>query len=282
LRIAAENAALKNEIELLRQSATTNTGTSNKKSGDEAKDADLPEQLEMYRGGDAARLWLTTTRANLPKHLKHTLLKTVELARIDPAWDDALPGLTDEQKTSYVEQDAKLYGLVLACLQTTVNHKDTSDKQKADAREMFNKVDTEMRTRDSESGISSIAYIQRLALGESTSEHTTAMGRIMSLSTTGGTSKDAHALLTTFKDLHAKLSGQIQPLWAITALKRALQSSSQKARDLSDPIVAVFDANADSNEKLNDLGLANLVQSLDRKFEQAVRDDNDKRTGGYD
>ena len=108
------------------------------------------------------------------------------------------------------------------------------------------------------------------------------MGRIMSLSTTGGTSKDAHALLTTFKDLHAKLSGQIQPLWAITALKRALQSSSQKARDLSDPIVAVFDANADSNEKLNDLGLANLVQSLDRKFEQAVRDDNDKRTGGYD
>ena len=40
LRIAAENAALKNEIELLRQSATTNTGTSKKKSGDEAKDAD--------------------------------------------------------------------------------------------------------------------------------------------------------------------------------------------------------------------------------------------------
>ena len=155
------------------------------------------------------------TRANLPKYLKHTLLKTVELARIDPAWEEALPGLTNDQKASYVEQDTKLYGLVLTCLQATVNHKDTSDKQKADAREIFNKVDTEMRTRCSESGISSIAYIQRLALGEATSEHATAMGRAKSLSTTGGTGKDAHALLATFKDLHAKLSGQIQPLWAI-------------------------------------------------------------------
>ena len=56
LRIAAENAALKSENELLRKSATVNAGTPSKKSGDETKEADLPEQLEMYRGGDAARL----------------------------------------------------------------------------------------------------------------------------------------------------------------------------------------------------------------------------------
>ena len=56
LRIAAENAALKSENELLRKSATVNAGTPSKKSGDETKEADLPEQFEMYRGGDAARL----------------------------------------------------------------------------------------------------------------------------------------------------------------------------------------------------------------------------------
>ena len=101
---------------------------------------------------------------------------------------------------------------------------------------MYGKVDAEMRSRDLESGIAAIAYIQRVALGESTSEHASAMGTIMTLRTTGGSCKEALAMLTSFKDPSAKLEGQIQLLWAVTALKRALQSSSQKAKDLSDPI----------------------------------------------
>ena len=122
---------------------------------------------------------------------------------------------------------------------------------------MYGKVDAEMRSRDLESGIAAIAYIQRVALGESTSEHARAMGTIMTLRTTGGSCKEALAMLTSFKDPSAKLEGQIQLLWAVTALKRALQSSSQKAKDLSDPIIALYDANVEANEKLDDLGLGN-------------------------
>ena len=78
---------------------------------------------------------------------------------------------------------------------------------------MYGKVDAEMRSRDLESGIAAIAYIQRVALGESTSEHASAMGTIMTLKTTGGSCREALAMLTSFKDLSAKLEGQIPPLW---------------------------------------------------------------------
>ena len=45
-------------------------------------------------------------------------------------------------------------------------------------------------------------------------------------------------------------------MWAITALKRAVEASSQKTKDRAAPIIAVFDDTEEANEKLPDLGWA--------------------------
>ena len=80
--------------------------------------------------------------------------------------DSALPWLSAEEKNECAQLDEELYGMVLACLETTVGHEKATEKQKAEARELYAKVDAEMRSRDLESGIAAIAYIQRVALGE--------------------------------------------------------------------------------------------------------------------
>ena len=144
-------------------------------------------------------MWLTTTRNTLPRNLKTTLVKTIETGCIAPAWDSALPWLSAEEKNECAQLDEELYGLVLACLEIVQSTDKVTEKQKADARDLYTKVDAEMRSRDLESGIAAIAYIQRVALGETTSENASAMGSIMTLKTRGGSYRDALTMLTTLR-----------------------------------------------------------------------------------
>ena len=107
----------------------------------------------------------------LPRSLKTVLAKTIETGCIAPAWDNVLPPLSAEERSECEKFDEELYGLVLACLEIVQTTDKTTDKQRSDARDLYAKVDAEMRTRDIESGIAAIAYIQRVALGETTSEN---------------------------------------------------------------------------------------------------------------
>ena len=133
------------------------------------------------------------------------LNKTIETGCIAPAWSNVLPPLSAEERRKCEELDEELYGLVLACCLEIVQTTDkTTDKQRSDARDLYAKVDAEMRTRDIESGIAAIAYIQRFALGETTSESASEMGSIMNLRTRGASYRDGLTMLTTYKDLSAK------------------------------------------------------------------------------
>ena len=66
--------------------------------------------------------------------LRLTLKKTVELAQIEPAWDTALPALPTNQKEYLKSQDQKLYGLLIASLQATLDSANATTREKADAR----------------------------------------------------------------------------------------------------------------------------------------------------
>ena len=94
----------------------------------------LPEKIAMYRGGDTTQIWLAAVRAGIPEQLRLTLKKTVELAQIEPAWDTALPALPTNQKEYLKSQDQKLYGLLIASLQATLDSANATTREKADAR----------------------------------------------------------------------------------------------------------------------------------------------------
>ena len=259
-------------------------GSSNVQMKEAANKDALPEKLDTFLSGDLTPMWINTTRGALPRAMRAILDNTLARSRTTPDWD-MVPD--DEERKRYIELDEQLYGLILSSVQAIQSGEKSTDRQKGESRELYAKIDGESKSRGLESGIATIAYVKRMAKGESLNESATAMTAIMNLRPKGGSYRDGLSMITSFKTLKAKLESEITPMWAVTTLKRAFRESTGKVKELSTPILAVFNASEETNAKSSDLGLATLTRSLESAFEDAARDEKPdagergKQDGGH-
>ena len=73
----------------------------------------------------------------------------------------------------------------------------------------------------------------------------------------------------------------MDPLWAVAALQPTLvEFSGAKARELAGPMFALYDTNEAANRRLSDLGLSGLLANLEKRAEEAARDEAKKSEGG--
>ena len=246
----------------------------------------LPEKLDTFLGGDLTTMWINTTRSALTRSLRLVLDETLAKSRVLPDWDDLPPSTSNAERERLIDLDEQLYGLILSSVQAIQTAEKATDRQKNDSRELYAKIDAQTKTQAVESGIAAIAYIKRMTKGESLNESASSMSAIMNLQVKGNSYKHGLTMITTYKSLRAKLEGEISPLWAVTALKRAFKGTSGKVKELSTPILAVFNASEEVNARLPDLGLTNVVKSLETAFEEAAReevpepDDRSRGDGG--
>ena len=109
------------------------------------------------------------------------------------------------------------------------------------------------------------------------------MAQIMGLRAQGTTHKTVHNVILKYKDLYQKLRDQMDPLWAITALRKTLaEESGAKASELAAPMFVVYDTAEEANQKLPDRGLSTLLKNLERRAEEAARDGAKRGTGGQE
>ena len=190
----------------------------------------LPEKLDTFLSGDLTPMWINTTRGALPRALRTVLDDALTRSRTAPDWSVLPATTTDAERELYIELDTQLYGLILSSVQAIQSGEKSTDRQKSESRELYAKIDGESKTQALESGIATIAYVKRMAKGESLNESAASMTAIMNLKPKGGSYKDGLTMITSYKSLKAKLEGEITPLWAVTALKRAFRESTGKVK----------------------------------------------------
>ena len=159
------------------------SGSSNVLKTEAAHKEALPEKLDTFLLGDLTPMWINTTRGLLPQALKAILDNTLDRSRTTPDWD-LVPD--DEERERLKKLDEQFYGLILSSVQAVQSAEKSTDRQKGESREVYAKIDGESKSRGLESGIATIAYVKRMAKGESLNESANAMTAIMNLRPKGG------------------------------------------------------------------------------------------------
>ena len=59
-----------------------------------------------------------------------------------------------------------------------------------------------------------------------------------------------------------------------------MEDSGAKTRELAGPMFALYDTNEAANRRLSDLGLSGLLANLEKRAEEAARDEAKKSEGG--
>ena len=152
-------------------------------------------------------MWINTTRGALPRALRTVLDDALTRSRTAPDWSVLPATTTDAERELYIELDTQLYGLILSSVQAIQSGEKSTDRQKSESRELYAKIDGESKTQALESGIATIAYVKRMAKGESLNESAASMTAIMNLKPKGGSYKDGLTMITSYKTLKAKLEG---------------------------------------------------------------------------
>ena len=86
------------------------------------------------------------------------------------------------------------------------------------------------------------------------------MTSIMNLEVKSNSYSEVLQTILTFKDFVYKLRRRIEPLWAVTALRKALMQSpsSPKAKEVAAPMFALYDANAATNRQTGGVRFLNF------------------------